>query len=70
MLVLLVKFLLHGLIVTFRRPDPHRLFDRQDEKFAVADLPGAGGGGDGLEGRFHLRVRDDDFELRRLKAKH
>src|ERR1035438_6138003 len=52
-----------GHVAPLPGPNPHGLLDGEDEDLAVADLAGAGGGGDRLHHRLHSLVPDDRLDL-------
>src|SRR5690606_18965689 len=56
--------------VGFAGADAHRLVEAVDEDLAVADLPGAGGGGDRLDGLVGELVGHGDLDLDLGKEVH
>jgi len=54
---------LNGAIPAFLSPNPHHFHKIGNEDFAVPDFAGFRGGGDRLDRRIFLRVRDDQFNL-------
>src|SRR5262245_11636889 len=52
-----------GAVVGFAGADAHGVLDWRDEDFAIADLAGAGGAHDGLNGLVHGAFRHHHLDL-------
>lgn len=54
---------LERLVALLLGANPDRLLDGTDEQFAVANLSGVRGFGDGIQAGLGVLVRDDQFQL-------
>src|SRR3974390_2433701 len=60
---LIISALSESGFVSFAGTDAHRLLDRHDEDLAIADFPGLGRDGDGIDGLVGLSGRHNDLDL-------